>query len=420
MLPAVEILGSISSVFLLFQYIRSFFRFQESRSRWQLGIFLFLFAAVLSFLNLFPDFVIFRVLCLVFGGLLLCRLFCHATFWQSFFMGVSFEVIAALIEVIMLGVLGFFHLDASTLMSVDTARMIYIITTQLVLLPAIILIGTISHNKDTLLPFQWFLPLLPCQLLSIFVCYIALRSAVRDTFDPFLIFVLVTLLYINITIVFYAEATRASESKRRQAELAEQQFSMQKEYYQRLHESQEETRALWHDIKKYILAMQALAEQKSAPQLQQIVSQAEETLANIGNVVDVDNVVVSSILDNYARIAQETGIRLTLHVMVPPSLSISPVDLYIILGNTLDNAVEACSVLAQELRFIDVMLRKENGILFYRIRNSWDGKEKAHLQGRFHGYGLPNVRKCAAQYGGVVQVSEDDTTFTVELFLNCK
>lgn len=416
----VEVLGSISSVLLVFQYVRSFFQCKESRSYRLLGGFLFLFAGLLSALNLFPGLVICRVFCMVFGGLLLCRLFYRATFWQALFMGVSFEGIAALIEVIILGVLGLFRFDASILMSGHPARMVYIITTQLVLLPVILLIGTLSRNQDALLPFQWVLPLLPCQLFSVFVCYIVLRNAVQEAFDPLWIFILLTLLYINITMVFFSEAIRTGESKRRQAELAEQQFSMQKEYYQKLHESQEETRALWHDIQKYVMAMQAFAEQKSAPPLQEIVSQAKETLESIGTVVDVGNVAVSSILDHYARLAQEGEIRFTLNVMVPSCLSVSPIDLYILLGNTLDNALEACRDLPREQRFIDVMLRKENSILFYRIRNSWDGKEKVHLHGRFHGYGLQNVRHCASQYGGTVNISKESALFTVEIFLNCK
>ena len=213
---------------------------------------------------------------------------------------------------------------------------------------------------------------------------------------------------------------RASEHRRRHSELAEQQYTMQKEYYQRLHENQEETRALWHDIKKYVLAMQAFANQKDTPQLRQIVQQADETLASISTLVDVDNVVISSILDNYARAAQEAEIPLHLDVLVPTTLPISPVDLYIILGNTLDNAIEACTPLPKEQRRIDVMLRKENGILFYRIRNKCDASEKVHLHGRYHGYGLSNVRKCAARYNGVVNLTKASNSYTIEVLLNCK
>lgn len=420
MLTIVEILGSVSSILLLFLYIRSFLRLKESYKKWHLAVFLTVFAVILSAINLFPNLVVPRVCCLIAGCFCLCYFFFASSPWQSLFMGISLEVVAALVEVGVMGILGLFHFDAAMLMSNSNMRMVFIVTTQLTLLPILVFVGTFGNEQEGLLPLKWLIPLFPCQLLSVFVCYIVLRNAVRDSFDSFLIFVLLTLLYINITIVFYAEAMRASEHRRRHSELAEQQYAMQKEYYQRLHESQEETRALWHDIKKYVLAMQAFANQKDAPQLCQIVQQADETLASISTVVDVDNVVISSILDNYARAAQEAEIPLHLDVLVPPTLSISPVDLYIILGNTLDNAIEACTPLPKEQRRIDVMLRKENAILFYRIQNSCDVGEKVHLHGRYHGYGLNNVRKCAARYNGVVNLTKTSNSYTVEVLLNCK
>lgn len=54
----------------------------------------------------------------------------------------------------------------------------------------------------------------------------------------------------------HVEALRKNEQEKLRAEFNEQQYRLQMEYYQQLKERQEETRALWHDIKKYILAME--------------------------------------------------------------------------------------------------------------------------------------------------------------------
>ena len=259
---------------------------------------------ILSILNLFPSFVIPRVICLTVGGAILSYLFFNTTIWQAIFMGVSFEVIAAILEVVMMGILGLLHLNVDVLMARSGARMVYIITSQLLLLTVIVITRAFSKKQEGILSFKWLLPLFPCQILSVFVCYIVFCNAALDSFEPYLILILLTLLYINITIVFYSEAMRSSESRRRNSELAEQQYTMQKEYYQRLHENQEETRALWHDIKKYVLAMQAFADKKEQHQLQQIVQQANDTLDSISTVVDIDNIVISSILDSYARSAK--------------------------------------------------------------------------------------------------------------------
>lgn len=421
MLVVVEVLGSISSVLLLFLYILSFFHLDSSTQKWKITLAVIFLMVILSTLNLFPSFVIPRVICLTVGGAILSYLFFNTTIWQAIFMGVSFEVIAAILEVVMMGILGLLRFDTALLMTRDNTRMVFIIASQLLLLSIIVLARIFSKKQEGGLSFEWLLPLFPCQILSVFVCYIVLCKTVQNSFDPFLILVLLTLLCINITIVFYSEAMRSSESRRRNSELAEQQYTMQKEYYQRLHENQEETRALWHDIKKYVLAMQAFADKKDQQQLQQIVQQANDTLDSISTVVDIDNIVISSILDSYARSAEESDIDFHLDVMVPPTLPISPVDLYIILGNTLDNAIEACIALPKGKRYINILLRKENGILFYRIQNSYNGeKEKIHLHGKFHGYGLSNVRKCVSKYGGSVTPVQGTDSYMIEMYLNCK
>ena len=66
------------------------------------------------------------------------------------------------------------------------------------------------------------------------------------------------LLLINILIVFYVEALRENELEKFKVKFNEQQYNLQMEYYQQLKERQEEVRSLRHDVKKYILAMQAV------------------------------------------------------------------------------------------------------------------------------------------------------------------
>lgn len=81
----------------------------------------------------------------------------------------------------------------------------------------------------------------------------------------------------------------------------------------------------------------------------------EEMLHSIGHVVDVDNRVISVILNEY--------------VQVPKDLPVSASDLYILLGNTLENAIEACCSLPNEKREIALKLKLHYRILFYKIEN---------------------------------------------------
>ena len=109
------------------------------------------------------------------------------------------------------------------------------------------------------------------------------------------------------------------------------------EYYQQLKERQEEVRSLRHDVKKYILAMQAVAEHGDTEELHKIAQAATDIFERSTNVSAVGNPVVDALLNYYLRIAEKNNIKVKLDVTIPEVLTISSLSLSIILGNTFDN-----------------------------------------------------------------------------------
>ena len=77
--------------------------------------------------------------------------------------------------------------------------------------------------------------------------------------------------------------------------MAEHPLVIQQEYYEQVLKSQEETRALWHDIKKHLNAMKVIVSDQASANI--CMEQAEESFKKIYNVVDVGNPIVSGILN---------------------------------------------------------------------------------------------------------------------------
>ena len=194
--------------------------------------------------------------------------------------------------------------------------------------------------------------------------------------------------------------------------MANDRYAMQKAYYEQLQAQQEQIRALWHDIDKYLHAAQA--ETGQSPSLDQLSRMA----GAIVPVVDVDNRVVSIILNEYVQAAAEAGAKLELDVQVPPELPVTAADLYILLGNTIDNALEAVAVLPKERRRISIQLKMHNAMLFYKISNPYD-PEQGKKAGSLHGYGLRNVRECVQRSRGSVQTVREDGIYTLSAVVNC-
>lgn len=222
----------------------------------------------------------------------------------------------------------------------------------------------------------------------------------------------------NFLIVFYAEKLNTISCASQEAALQENHYKMQESYYQQLYAEHEEIRILRHDIGKYLLAMQALTAEGKIAESDAILLQAKDVLYKYDALVDVGNSVLNVFLSEYLRRATDAGVALKLDIQVPQSLKIETVDLYILLGNTLDNAISACKNLAGQQRVVKLQLRMHNDILFCQIENPYRETLCSDNRKKGHGYGLENVRRCLEKYNGNMELERDNGCFFFRAHLN--
>lgn len=415
----IELAGSITNIALLSLFMSRLFVRNKIQSKWHYT-FLTLLCTGQCVLSLFPNWVIPRTLYLLLGGFLLARLFYEVQTWPAAFASGSFFVLGSVVEILAMLLIGVRLPDTDLLMQVGAARLIYVVFSNLIQIPLLILVSHFFNREESDLRIVWLLPLISIQLASISVCYVVQCHAADKDFPDYMVFFMAVLLFVNIMIVFYVEALRKNEKEKYLAELTEQHYHLQIEYYQQLLEKQQETKALWHDIKKYTTAMQAVAAQNDSEQLRQIAQAAEDAYERVKDISAVGNPVVDALLNQYLRSAKENQIQVLLDITIPEVLAISTLLLSVVIGNTFDNAIEACRLIAPEKRVIHLQLRKQNRILFYSIENPYIDAVTQLRVGKHHGYGLKNVERAVNQNNGNFQVEKVDGNFIVQIRLNCE
>ena len=175
---------------------------------------------------------------------------------------------------------------------------------------------------------------------------------------------------------------------------------------------------MFHDINKALRAMRALASEANSEGANALLIETQKIFEDLGSVVDVGNDVVNIILNEYRQLAEDAGITFTYDVSIPRILSVTAVDLYILLGNTLDNAIEACESLPEEDRYIYLRFGTFHEILFLQIKNPYAEDYPQRSKGKNHGYGLQNVQRCVNKYEGHMATEQKDGVFTLWLRLN--
>lgn len=415
----IELAGSVTNIALLSLFMSRLFVRNKIQSKWYFA-FLILLCTGQCVLSLFPNWVIPRTLYLLLGGFLLARLFYEVQTWPAAFASGSFFVLGSVVEILAMLLIGVRLPDTDLLMQAGAARVIYVVFSNLIQIPLLILVSHFFNREESDLRFVWLLPLISIQLASISVCYVVQCHAADKDFPDYMVFFMAVLLFVNIMIVFYVEALRKNEKEKYLAELTEQHYHLQIEYYQQLLEKQQETKALWHDIKKYTAAMQAVAAQNDSEQLRQIAQAAEDAYERVKDISAVGNPVVDALLNQYLRSAKENQIQVLLDITIPEVLAISTLLLSVVIGNTFDNAIEACRLIAPEKRVIHLQLRKQNRILFYSIENPYIDAVTQLRVGKHHGYGLKNVERAVNQNNGNFQVEKSKGLFVIQIRLNCE
>ena len=134
---------------------------------------------------------------------------------------------------------------------------------------------------------------------------------------------------------------------------------------------------------------------------------------------------VDSLIFTKQQQMEALGIRFEHSVYISPGCSVDPLDMCILLGNLLDNAIEANEHIAPESRYISLSITQQEQWLSITIRNaasrvvSLDGKtiRTTKAQKELHGFGLSSVREIASKYQGDCTFRSTDQDFTSYLIL---
>ena len=181
-----------------------------------------------------------------------------------------------------------------------------------------------------------------------------------------------------------------------------------------------------HDYHNHIQAMLALTDKPQ--QLRAYLLKLNSDLTTVDTVIKTGNVMVDAILNSKLSLIQSRQINLHAKVVVPSDLRISEIDLCTVIGNLLDNAMEACLKQEQYLRDSERFVRVYIGILkkqlYISVQNS-SGQQikksgKTYISTKnseSHGFGLKRIDRIVAKYDGYINRQNEEGIFATEVLL---
>lgn len=408
----VEVACVIVEMWLIHLFLGSYFE-KRDNAKWLTLLLYGIIGLVVAVLSFIESLVYARISFAVISIMVISMILFRTRIISALISSFSFCTITAVTDISSALLFQLVGVENELIMSDRTYRSFYLATCHIVMFGLVILVCLINRTEKRQISWKVLLPVTPCWIISILLCFLLTWQCfvMKYILHPLFVFVLLGLLYTSIIVIYYTNRIHDQAQQKKAWEIAEHHYAMQQEYYDQLRVQQEETRALWHDISKYLKAYKAEASGGA-------LTQVQEMLDSISCVVDVNNRIASVILNEYVQITRAEEIQFEIDVQVPEILFVTAADLYVLIGNLMDNAIEACKSLPQEDRKISLKLKTHNCILFFELSNPYSDGHLHRIRNRYHGYGLKNVARCVEKYNGKLEVSKKDGIFQVTAYLN--
>ncbi len=208
---------------------------------------------------------------------------------------------------------------------------------------------------------------------------------------------------------------------RKKYKIIEQKILSQDEFLGELSRQQAEIDALVEHIEQQIMNTPAedgtIDYVKMKAESEQLIRKCDEIIYH--NYVD--NQIISALLHHKHKKCVEAGIEFSFEMQAPKKVEIEEVDLVGLMGNLLDNAIEANQKIVNAHKYIKITSMEQAGVWSIKIENAKISKESAQKQNFKttkedkinHGFGMKNMKRIVDKYDGTMNIKEEKESFCV-------
>lgn len=232
-----------------------------------------------------------------------------------------------------------------------------------------------------------------------------------------------------LLIILYSNTyTKEKERSEDYAKTIEEQYREQSYYMENLEELIYKLKAERHDFNNHLGVIYGLLQNGDADKAMDYGAQLIRTAEKYRNIADIPYTMLRAMLNYKLSGAREEEIKLRLNINVPGGLPLSEFDMTVILGNLLDNAVEACKNVDEDKRYISLVITYKPDYLVIQIENPMGGSpalkngvyQTTNPDFHNHGFGLSNIAYLVSRHNGLMKIEPDNSVFRVNIALLVK
>lgn len=204
--------------------------------------------------------------------------------------------------------------------------------------------------------------------------------------------------------------------------LAEYQAEQTEKHLTEVRAIYKEMRGYKHDFHHHLQALKGHLEAGQTERALAYIQELDDRLMQVDTLLKTGNAALDAVLSAKLAQAKAENIAVTLKAVVPEGLTLSDTELSMVVGNLLDNAIEACRY-AEGEKFLRLYLAMKGNMLYFSMLNSAGKKRlktgslfRSHKAG-LHGFGLHRAEAIIKEHGGWIKFNSEDGAFTSEFLV---
>jgi len=187
-----------------------------------------------------------------------------------------------------------------------------------------------------------------------------------------------------------------------------------------------EIRRINHDFKNHVICIENLIKEGKSESAIKYINNLQNKAFKTYTWINTGNDVVDAVLNQKKSEASSKNINMDVKVSIPKDIGIEPLDLCTILGNALDNSIEANEKIQDEAqRYIKVIMNPYKDYLFIEISNpsiinpiDEDGKLRTTKKDKEnHGFGIKSIESVVEKYNGMLSYEYVNGKFILNIMV---
>lgn len=252
---------------------------------------------------------------------------------------------------------------------------------------------------------------------------VALKSAEISIYMFLLSFVI---LGINVVIYYFFIKINSDYQAKIKSEIQkqqyEQQITSQSKHIDEILIMQKQMKKFRHDSSHHFTALKGFFANQQIQDGLKYIEKISDDL-ELTEIVDTGNTAFDAIISTKKALAESKNIEFTIQIQIPENLKVDAVDLCVIFGNALDNAIEACEKLENH-KLINVSAIYDDCQLICKITNTASSTtsdlQTTKSDKENHGFGLDNIKQALSKYTHVLKIDKANSEFVLSFIIfNC-